>query len=150
MAVLLEYVMWSSLGIYTVTYCVHVDTDRQTQTDRHTHTTHIHRHKYRAWNSSRHWPFSDQFSLFGRANSNLLGQICCIFPMGKPLISYSHVPAFKEWPTNFKLLFQALQTHTDTYTDTYTHARTHMRAHTHAHAHTCARAHTHTHTHTHL
>ena len=28
--------------------------------------------------------------------------------MGKPLIVYSNVPAFKEWPTNFKLLFQAL------------------------------------------
>ena len=28
--------------------------------------------------------------------------------MEKPLIVYSNVPAFKEWPTNFKLLFQAL------------------------------------------
>ena len=28
--------------------------------------------------------------------------------MEKPLIVYSDVPAFKEWPTNFKLLFQAL------------------------------------------
>ena len=28
--------------------------------------------------------------------------------MGKPLIVYCNVPAFKEWPTNFKLLFQAL------------------------------------------
>ena len=27
--------------------------------------------------------------------------------MGKPLIIYRNVPAFKEWPTNFKLLFQA-------------------------------------------
>ena len=31
--------------------------------------------------------------------------------MGKPLIVYSNVPAFKEWPTNFKLLFQALLEH---------------------------------------
>ena len=30
--------------------------------------------------------------------------------MGKPLIVYCNVPAFKEWPTNFKLLFQALVT----------------------------------------
>ena len=30
--------------------------------------------------------------------------------MGKPLIVYSNVPAFKEWPTNFKLLFLALST----------------------------------------
>ena len=29
--------------------------------------------------------------------------------MEKPLIVYSNVPAFKEWPTKFKLLFQALQ-----------------------------------------
>ena len=28
--------------------------------------------------------------------------------MGKPLIVYCNVPAFKKWPTNFKLLFQAL------------------------------------------
>ena len=28
--------------------------------------------------------------------------------MEKPLIVYSNVPASKEWPTNFKLLFQAL------------------------------------------
>ena len=28
--------------------------------------------------------------------------------MEKPLIVYSNVPAFKKWPTNFKLLFQAL------------------------------------------
>ena len=30
--------------------------------------------------------------------------------MEKPLIVYSNVPAFKEWPTKFKLLFQALLT----------------------------------------
>ena len=42
------------------------------------------------------------------SKSNLLGQIYCTFPMGKPLIVYRNVPAFKEWPTNFKLLFQAL------------------------------------------
>ena len=28
--------------------------------------------------------------------------------MGKSLIVYSDVLAFKEWPTNFKLLFQGL------------------------------------------
>ena len=28
--------------------------------------------------------------------------------MGEPLIVCSNVPAFEEWPTNFKLLFQAL------------------------------------------
>ena len=28
--------------------------------------------------------------------------------MEKPLIVYSNVPTFKEWPTKFKLLFQAL------------------------------------------
>ena len=40
--------------------------------------------------------------------SDLLGQIYCTFPMENPLIVYSNVPAFKEWLTNFKLLFQAL------------------------------------------
>ena len=54
-----------------------------------------------------HWPFSNQFSPFGRANPILLGQIYCTFPMEKPLIVYSNVPAFKEWSTNFKL-FQVL------------------------------------------
>ena len=29
--------------------------------------------------------------------------------MEKPLKVYNNVAAFKEWPTNFKLLFQALQ-----------------------------------------
>ena len=28
--------------------------------------------------------------------------------MWKPLIVYCNVPAFNEWPTNFKLLFQVL------------------------------------------
>ena len=28
--------------------------------------------------------------------------------MGKPLMVYRNVPVFKEWPTNFKLLFQTL------------------------------------------
>ena len=32
--------------------------------------------------------------------------------MGKSLIVHCTVPAFKEWPTNFKLLFQALNTYT--------------------------------------
>ena len=31
--------------------------------------------------------------------------------MGKPLIIYCNVPAFKEWPNNFKMLFQALRVH---------------------------------------
>ena len=44
-----------------------------------------------------------------QSKSNLLGHIYCTFPMDKPLIVYSNVPAFKEWPTNFKLLFQALR-----------------------------------------
>ena len=29
--------------------------------------------------------------------------------MGKSLIIYSNVPTFKEWPTNFKMLFQAVE-----------------------------------------
>ena len=53
-----------------------------------------------------HWPFSDQFPHL--AKSDLLGQIYCTFPMGKPLTIYCNVSAFKEWLTNFKLLFQAL------------------------------------------
>ena len=32
--------------------------------------------------------------------------------MRKPLIIYCNVPTFKEWPTNFKLLFQALYMYT--------------------------------------
>ena len=55
-----------------------------------------------------HWPFSDQFSPIRPSKSTLLGHLYCTFPMEKPLIIYSNVPAFKEWPTNFKLLFQAL------------------------------------------
>ena len=35
-------------------------------------------------------------------------QIYCTFSCGKPLIVYRNVLAFKEWPNNFKLLFQAL------------------------------------------
>ena len=38
----------------------------------------------------------------------MLGHVYCTFPMGKPLIIYCNALAFKEWPTNFKLLFQAL------------------------------------------
>ena len=42
------------------------------------------------------------------SKSNLLGQIHCTFLMEKPLIVYYNVPAYKEWLTNFKLLFPAL------------------------------------------
>ena len=41
------------------------------------------------------------------SKSSLLGQIYCTFPMRKPLIVNSNIPAFEEWPTNFEL-FQAL------------------------------------------
>ena len=62
----------------------------------------------RAWNSSQplanFWPF---FTIW-LSKFNVLGQIYCTFLTGKPLIVYSNAPAFKEWPTNFKLLFQAL------------------------------------------
>ena len=34
------------------------------------------------------------------SKSNLLGQIYCTFPMEKPLIIYSNIPAFKEWLTS--------------------------------------------------
>ena len=68
----------------------------------------IHYEQCRAWNSSQplaiFWPNS-----IWPSKSYLLGHIYCTFPMEKPLIVYSNVPAFKEWPTNFKLLFQALQ-----------------------------------------
>ena len=51
-----------------------------------------------AWNSSQplaiFWPI---FPIWP-SKSNLLGQIYCTFPMGKPLIVYSNVLAFKEWP----------------------------------------------------
>ena len=31
--------------------------------------------------------------------------------MGKPLIVYNNAPAFKEWLTNFKFIFNALGKH---------------------------------------
>ena len=51
------------------------------------------------------WPFSDQFLPFGRTNSIFLATL--YIPMGKPLLVYNNVSAFKEWPTNFKSIFQA-------------------------------------------
>ena len=60
---------------------------------------------FRAWNSIR--PLAIFWPIF-LSKSNLLGQFYYIFPMGKPLKVYCNVPAVKEWPTNFKLLFQAL------------------------------------------
>ena len=62
----------------------------------------------RAWNSSQPLAIFRPIIPIWPSKSNLLGHIYCIFPMGTPLIVYSNVPAFKEWPTNFKLLFQAL------------------------------------------
>ena len=50
-----------------------------------------------------HWPFSDQFFIIRLSKSNLPGQIYCTFPMGKLLIVYKNVLAFKEWLTNLKL-----------------------------------------------
>ena len=45
-------------------------------------------HSYRAWNSSRPLAiFRPIFSIWP-SKSNLLGQIYCTFPMGKPLIVY--------------------------------------------------------------
>ena len=61
---------------------------------------------YRAWNSS--WPLAIFWPIFPiwLIKFNLLGQIYCTFPMGKPLTVYCKVPAFKEWPSNcyFKLV----------------------------------------------
>ena len=62
----------------------------------------------RAWNSSRPLAIFRTIFPIWPSKSNLVGHIYCIFPMEKPLIVFSNVPAFKEWPTNFKLLFQAL------------------------------------------
>ena len=42
-----------------------------------------------------HWPFSEQFSPFGRAYPILLGHIYYRFPMGKLLIVYCNVPALR-------------------------------------------------------
>ena len=54
--------------------------------------------KLHGLNNISHWPFSDQY-----------------FSMGKPLIVNRNVPAYKEWPTNFKLLFQTLSSHSYSY-----------------------------------
>ena len=43
-----------------------------------------------------HWPFLFQpISGFGQAKSNMLGQICCTFSLGKPL-AVKNGPTFKE------------------------------------------------------
>ena len=64
----------------------------------------------RAWNSS--WPLAIFRPIFPiwPSKSYSLGHIYCTFPMEKPLIVYSNVPTFKEWPTKFKSLFQTLLT----------------------------------------
>ena len=50
------------------------------------------------------WPFLTNFHhLAKQIWPNLL-----YIPMGKPLIVYNNVFAFKECPTNFKSIFQAL------------------------------------------
>ena len=64
---------------------------------------------YRAWNSSRPLATFQPIFHIWLSKSNLLGQIYCTFPMGKPY--YCNVPTFKEWLTYFKLLFQALVYH---------------------------------------
>ena len=51
-----------------------------------------------------HWPFSDQFAPFGQANPIRWAKFTVHFQWG----TNDSVPAFKEWQTNFKLLFQAL------------------------------------------
>ena len=58
-------------------------------------------HIYRAWNSSRPLGIFQPISGFGWTKSDMLGQVCCTFPMGKPFIVYDNVPTFNEWPTGF-------------------------------------------------
>ena len=60
----------------------------------------------RAWNNSQPLAIFRPICPIWPSKSNLLGQIYCTFPMGNHC--YYNVPAFKVWPTNFKLLFQAL------------------------------------------
>ena len=55
-----------------------------------------------------HWPFSTNFSHLAE-QIQLARPYLLNFSNGEPLIAYCIIPAFKEWPTNFKLLFQALQ-----------------------------------------
>ena len=54
-----------------------------------------------------HWPFSIFQPIFTiwPSKFNLLSQIYCTFSMGKPLIVYSNVPAFKKWSTCYFKLF---------------------------------------------
>ena len=48
-----------------------------------------------------HWPFSDQFSLFGQLKPTARPNLLYILK-GKLLIVSKNVPAFKEWPTSVK------------------------------------------------
>ena len=43
--------------------------------------------------------------VYDQANSNLVGQSYCTFPMGKPMIVCNNVPTLNEWPSNFQPLF---------------------------------------------
>ena len=61
----------------------------------------------RTWNSSRLLAIFWLICPIWPGKSNLLGQIYCTFPMGNQRV-HCNVPALKEWPTYFKLLFQAL------------------------------------------
>ena len=70
--------------------------------------TNIHTFTARAWNSSQPLAIFRPIFPVWPSKSNLLGQFYCTFPIGKPLIVYCNVPAFQQWPTNLKLLFQAL------------------------------------------
>ena len=68
---------------------------------------HITDYYYRAWNSSRPLTIFRPIFPIWPSKSNFLGHMYCTFPMEKPLIVYNNVPAFKEWPINFKLLFHS-------------------------------------------
>ena len=98
--------------------------------------THTHTNTHRAWNTSQplaiFWPICSIWL----NKSDLLGHIYCTFPKGKPLIIYCNVPAFKEQPTNFKLLFQALHTCKYTHAHTYTHTLENMHTDTRTCPHT--------------
>ena len=58
----------------------------------------------RSWNSGRPLAIFRPICPIWPSKSSLLGQIYCTIPMGKPLIVYCNIPAFKECLTNFKLL----------------------------------------------
>ena len=62
----------------------------------------------RAWNNSRPLAIFRLIFTIRPSKSNLIGHIYCTLPMGKPLLVYTNVTAFKKWPTNFKLLLQVL------------------------------------------